>query len=634
VSLFAPPRPLLFRFRSFKDGTWLAVFCAGALLAVSTAGCTARQKRAAVDKRTAAIIADKQTAALGAPAAFTILPPEETLRRRLLTEQDLAYISPTSLGSEFLESPKGTPEAQPARSVDSLKTPDRPPLPSPFSISLNESLQIAAANSRTYQSRKESVFRTALALDLEREDFRTSFSGLVSTLFRHDRTDRETGGPITEEQETSAVLAASKTLKTGGELTLRIGLDLLKLLRPGDFSSQAFFGDASVNIPLLRGAGRRIAAESLTQAERDALYAIYDFEEFKRGFAVGIARQYLSVLQNEDRVRNAEENYRSLITASRRSRRLLQAGSLPPIQVDQALQNELRARNRWISAQATFDSSVDNFKLQLGLPVDAVVTLQRAEFDALYTSAASNSDAVPPAITVTEESQIPAADSPVTLASESPAPPGPLEIPYDDALQLAFTHRLDMKIAEGRVVDAQRAVVVGADGFNPALNLQLRGTTEDEKLRGLDADHGNYSAALLLDLPLNRTREAIAYRQNLIALQAAVRGVQDLEDNIKLAIRSRLRALREARESLHIQTLSLQLARRRVRGADLNLQAGRVPIRDLLDAQEDLLSAQNAVASAAINYRLGELDLQRDLGILVITPDGLWREFTPPPSSP
>ncbi|MET0261845.1 MAG: TolC family protein [Rariglobus sp.] len=598
----------------------------------ASAGCTARQKRAAVDKRTASIIASKQTEALGAPAEFTIIPAEETLRRRLLTEQDLAFFSPASLGAEFLDSPNGTPEAKPARSLDSIKTPDRAPLPSPFNVSLNEALQISAANSRAYQSRKESVFRTALALDFEREDFRTSFSGLVATLFRHDRTDRANGGPITEEQETSAVLAASQTLKTGTQLTLRIGLDLLKLLRPGDFSSQAFFGDASVNIPLLRGAGRRIAAENLTQAERDALYAIYDFEEYKRGFAVGIARQYLSVLQNEDRVRNTGENYRSLITASRRARRLLQAGNLPPIQVDQALQNELRARNRWISAQATFDSSLDSFKFLLGLPVDAVISLQRAEFDALYTSAATQT-AAPPTITVTEEA-IPAADSPVTLASESPAPPGPLEIPYDDAVQLAFTHRLDMKIAESRVEDVQRAIVVSANAFKPGLNLQLRGTTADEKLRGLDADHGNYSAALLLDLPLNRTREAIIYRQNLIALEAAVRGVQELEDNIKLAIRSRLRALREARESLHIQTLSLQLARRRVRGADLNLQAGRVPIRDLLDAQEDLLSAQNAVASAAINYRLGELDLQRDLGVLVITPDGLWREFTPESPSP
>lgn len=607
----------------------LCILLAGAL---ASTGCTSRQNREAVDRRTAAILSQKQIQALGEAGEFTILPPEETLRHRLLAEQNLAYYSPASLGSAFLEPPKGTPEATPPRTAESLKPADASALPDPFTISLNDALQIAAANSRAYQTRKETVFRTALRLDLEREEFRVSFSGLVSTLFRHDRSDLGTpGGVVTEEQETSALAQASQTLQTGAQLTLRLGLDLLKLLRPGDFSTQSVFGDATINIPLLRGAGRRIAAESLTQAEREALYAIYDFEEFKRGFAVGIARQYLTVLQNEDRVRNAEENYRSLITSSRRARRLLQAGSLPPIQVDQAQQDELRARNRWISAHTTLQISRDNLKLQIGLPIDAIVELNRADFDTLTPAVAGSPDL--PAATPDTPETIPPADAPIDLAETSPSPPGPLEIPYGAAIDLAFKNRLDLRIAEARVEDAQRLIVVGADRFKPGLNLRLTGSTSGEKPGDLDAGHGNYAAALLLDLPLSRTPEGIAYRQSLIALEAAVRAVQELEDNIKLAVRTRLRTLHEARESLHIQTLSLQLARRRVRGADLNLQAGRIPIRDLLDAQEDLLSAQNALTAAAINYRLAELDLQRDLGVLAVGPDGLWNEFTPPPSS-
>ncbi len=543
-------------------------------------------------------------------------------------DQDLPYYSPVSLGTEFLKSPKGTPEAQPPRNVEDLKVAGTPEVPVAFPISLTDALQIAAGNSRAYQSRKENVFRAALRLDLEQNEFRTSFRGLVSTLFRQDRSALATGGVISEEQQTTAYAEASKTLKVGAQLTLRIGVDLLKMLRPGDFSTQAFFGDATVNIPLLRGAGRRIATESLTQADREVLYAIYDFEEYKRGFAVGIARQYLSVLQRADQIRNAEENYRSLITSGRRARRLLQAGNLPPIQVDQALQDELKARNRWISARSTYEDSLDSFKLLIGLPVDALVELQRADFDSLAGAAALLKDL--PVNENPREETIPPADAPIELEDTSPAaPPGPLEIPYDQAIRIAFDHRLDLRVIEGRVEDAQRAVVVSADGFNPNLNLQLAGSTEAEKVGGLDTNNGNYSARLLLDLPFDRTREGIAYRQSLIALEAAVRATQELEDSIKLNVRSRLRDLHEARESLHIQTLSLQLARRRVRGADLNLQAGRIPIRDLLDAQEDLLSAQNALTSASVSYRLAELDLQRDLGVLAVGPDGLWREYNP-----
>ncbi len=614
---------------------WLLLAVGSAAL-LFTSACTTAQKTRALNKRADQIIAEKQRAGLGAVADFTIERPEFTLRRRLLSDHELAFFGPASLGPAALP-PLDTPPAVapfPARAPAS----DRPALPSPFIVSLDEALQIAAANSRAYQSQKESVFRSALALDLAREEFRTSFSGLVSTLYRQNRTALDTpGGIVTEQQETSAVVQASQALKTGGQLTLRLGIDLLKLLQPGGFTTESVFGDASITVPLLRGAGRRVAAEGLTQAERNTLYAIYDFEEFKRGFAVGVARQYLSALQNDDRVRNAAENYRSLIVSSRRARRLLQAGSLPPIQVDQATQDELRARNRWVSARAAAEASLDNFKLQLGLPVDAVVELQRSEFEALSTTtpvAVAEADEVPPAIEVAavEEAAALPADAAVILEEDSPVPPGPLELPYPFALQLAFENRLDLRIADSRVADARRAIAIGVNRLRPNLDLQLRGRTDADSFDRLDADSGAYSAGLFLDLPLNRTRETIAYRQNLIALEAAVRSVQELEDRVKLDLRSRLRALREARDSLHIQGLSVRLARRRVRGADLNLQAGRVPIRDLLEAQEALLSAQNALAAAAVAYRLAELDLQRDLGILVVTPAGLWREYTPAPT--
>jgi outer membrane protein TolC len=73
----------------------------------------------------------------------------------------------------------------------------------------------------------------------------------------------------------------------------------------------------------------------------------------------------------------------------------------------------------------------------------------------------------------------------------------------------------------------------------------------------------------------------------------------------------------------------VELARRRVRSTNLYLQAGRVEIRDALEAQEALLSAQNALTTALVNYRVAELELQRDLDLLQITPEGLWEEFDP-----
>ena len=75
-----------------------------------------------------------------------------------------------------------------------------------------------------------------------------------------------------------------------------------------------------------------------------------------------------------------------------------------------------------------------------------------------------------------------------------------------------------------------------------------------------------------------------------------------------------------------IQRQAVKLAERRVDSTGLLLQAGRAEMRDVLEAQSALLSAQNSLISALVSYRLNELELQRDLGVLNVTVDGTWLE--------
>ncbi|MHC4333524.1 MAG: TolC family protein, partial [Planctomycetota bacterium] len=104
-----------------------------------------------------------------------------------------------------------------------------------------------------------------------------------------------------------------------------------------------------------------------------------------------------------------------------------------------------------------------------------------------------------------------------------------------------------------------------------------------------------------------------------------------LEDEIKLDVRNELSGLLQSRESFKIQAKSVVLAEKRVKSTELFLQAGRgqIQMRDLLDAQDDLLSAQNRLTSAAVSYRVAELELQRDMGLLKIDERGLWQEYVP-----
>ncbi|UCE46840.1 MAG: TolC family protein, partial [Phycisphaerales bacterium] len=233
--------------------------------------------------------------------------------------------------------------------------------------------------------------------------------------------------------------------------------------------------------------------------------------------------------------------------------------------------------------------------------------------------------------------EVPPADAPVELEPPNREGAGQYEIDRIVATRLALENRLDLRVAQESVYDAQRDVVVFADRLGAELTLFGSAAAGDRRSVGsATSDDSNihlndaaYSALLTLDLPLERVAERNNYRDSLISLERAVRDVASLEDAVKLDVRNRLRALASTRESLQIQARAVEVAQQRVSSATMLLEAGRVQIRDILEAQEALLSAQNALTAAVINYRITELELQRDMGLLKVDEKGLWQEFDP-----
>ena len=551
-----------------------------------------------------------------------------------MIEQDLPIAGDASFGSDVLPQIEDWPEdGQPARSPQSTWQP-LVEIDGPLKLRLIDALMVAAANSRQYQTRKEDIFRVALGLDLERDVFRNTYFGdLESELVSNQFGDEEITGIANR-----ASAEWTRLLEFGMALSSRIAIDLVKLLTQGASSSFGIFADATVSIPLMAGSGRNIVTEPLIQAERDVVYTMYTFERFKRSLAVEIASGYLSVLRQQDVLRNAKENYERLKLGAQRAERLADAGRLPKIQLDQARQDVLRARNSWVSAQQAYANQMDAFKVSMGLPPDARIELDRLELDnldraamaALGESALSADMAEDGYDTESFTDQFEAS----MLLREAK---GLLALEPTEAVELAFSHRLDLKTTQDRVNDAQRKVVVAADALRAGLTLT--GTAEYGERRGInsadlpDADfdprRGIYSAGLLLDLPWERTEEQNFYRDSYIALERSVRDVQELEDQIKLEVRSALRTLLQARESYQIQSRAVELAGQRVDSAALFLEAGRAQVRDVLEAQDDYVSAQNARIAALVNYRIAELELQRDMGVIEVDHRGIWSEYQP-----
>jgi len=606
---------------TIRRWTTVALLLTGVCLAAACKGPEAHRTEA--DKVAADIIGAKQMNALGRTEPFTIARPEETLRRRLIAAQKLPTSGKASLGAKALARPKHWPEKDLApyeRGTSELvRCMDDNGL---VKLTLLDALEVAAANNRGYQSQKESVFRSALSLDLESDEFRSTFAGAMETLFSVDTAPTVTGF------ENAGSVDWSKRMKAGATLTAGIAIDLVKLMTADRSSSLGITADASISIPLLRGSGTHIVKEALTQAERDVIYEIWSFERYKKTFAVRVASEYLSVLQRMDRIKNAEENYRRLKDSVARERMRAEAGRRTSIDVDRSKQSELTARQRWISAQQAYAARLDSFKNTLGLPTDARIELDRKELDRLVEAARK-------ALTKTRTADGTEAKADDVLAPPSYVEGGPMEMAPDNAIRIALARRLDLKTAHGQVYDAQRAVVIAADALRADLTLGASAAmgesrslgSADEPNAQLRPSRGSYSAALGLDLPFERTRERNAYRNSYISLQSAIRNVQELEDEIKLEVRDALRSLIETRESYRIQQNAVELAEKRVENTQMLLEAGRIETRELLDAQEDLVAAQDALTDALVSYRVTELGLQRDLSVLEVNEKGLWREY-------
>lgn len=621
----------------FRTAVQYMLVVAVGWVVVTTPGCrSARQHRADADALAADMIARGQAEALGRTEPFTISRAANELRRRLLVGQNLPRAAAASLGVDQLQPLEHWPKDDYLTERGQAMAPPVVPWQSGvLKLTLDEALQVGARNSRSYQTRKESVFLTALDLDVARQGFRTTFAGALETLFTHDLATDTAG--LTNSFTTTL----NQRFESGLSITSRLIFDLAALLTQNRGESLGIFADISATIPLLSGSGRHIVRESLTQAERNVLYALWDFERYKRTFVVGVASDYLSVLQQLDRVENAEANYKRRLAAYQRAQALAEEGVGQGFQADQARQTALEGLDALNAARTTYQQRLDQFKITLGLPTDARIALDRGALERLaeVAKAALALDAEDRArLTAAATGDAPQANARQTLGLGGREKPGPMELSEPVAVGVALAHRLDLREQVAQVVDAQRAVVIAADALGVRLSATVGGSV-GERRSGVGSatldnaqirfDQSDYYAGLEVDLPWEKTAERAAYRESLVSLERAVRNVQELEDEVKLQIRGALRTLARARQSIRIQDQALGLAQRRVEGTGLLFEAGRVQIRDVLEAQDALVTAQNELTNALVSYRVAELELQRDMGVLQVNEKGLWREYQP-----
>jgi outer membrane protein TolC len=127
-------------------------------------------------------------------------------------------------------------------------------------------------------------------------------------------------------------------------------------------------------------------------------------------------------------------------------------------------------------------------------------------------------------------------------------------------------------------------------------------------------------------VPLDETDERASVRRAQIGHRQALRSYDQFEQDLVVDIRSTFRELERRKQSLDIQRQLIADQERNVKIAQILFEQGENSNRDVVEAQQSLLEARNALIREQVTYEIARLGLIRDLGILFIDEHGMWTE--------
>ncbi|MFP4355121.1 MAG: TolC family protein [Phycisphaerae bacterium] len=472
-------------------------------------------------------------------------------------------------------------------------------------LELTDCVEIALANSRAFQDRREELYRAALFLGTSRRDWNWQLvqGQLAGDIFgQRIGNEGQAGEQLVATSDSEVSL--TRRFAQGGVLALAATLQVVSDLLGGTDTTVGSALSASFTQPLLQGAWRGIAYEAQYRRERDFLFTLFEYDRFTQTFVANVFSQYWRVLQQRDELENETENIRRLQQTLELTRVQVRGGQVSPIQQDQAEQNLLDARIRQQRQQQAYRDSLDSYKLLLGLPLVARIRLNYP--DALLELRSM----------ATEAGQLP-----------------PLPLDETDAVEVALMSRPEVMRSRAALRDADRNITLAADEFLPQLDLQLGlavpGTEETEFYR-LQPHRSQRTARLEFHYPIDQTANRNNYRNALIALNRAKRQLDLLEDEIALDVRQTYRELLRTSRTYQLQLRSFQIAERRRKLAVLQQKQGQASARDVLEAEEALRNSQNGLTAAIVAYTTTRLRFLATLGMIGADEEGLIYERPDP----
>lgn len=285
-------------------------------------------------------------------------------------------------------------------------------------LDVDSALRLAYVHSPLHQQQLETLYLSSLDVTGERFRLDTQFfagvgkgwthnGGLLpaSIFFNPVLNDYQQVRPVNQPESNRLTVGGdaqlSRRFATAGEVLVGFANSFVFEFTGGDVNLASSLANFSFIQPLLRGAGRDIALEQLTQAERLLLANLRAYGQFRQGLftqvvigelgvtgpqrgftstslqsfsGFGGVNGYLGLLQQAQQIRNTEDNLRLQLRTRDRLEALYNNDLIDIVQLDQFRQNIEVTRATLLDQTNALKLSIDNFKVDtLGLPSDLPV---------------------------------------------------------------------------------------------------------------------------------------------------------------------------------------------------------------------------------------------------------------------
>lgn len=248
-------------------------------------------------------------------------------------------------------------------------------------LTLEDIVDLTMLNSRELQDQKETLYQVALALTLERFNYELRPSvgnNGTATDYSHIRD----GGQTVNGLVIPTTFQLQRMMYSGADFIGRFANDVVLTFNgpqgfTADVGSELFFNFSQSFLQ------RDVRLESLTQSERDVVYAARDFMRFRKELFVQQASDYYNLILTFRRIEIQCQNYFTLAREFNQRSVEIKFGMAARTQLDQVEQQVISGRQDILSRCTGLENSLDSLKLRMGIPTEQPLNLDLSELNLL-----------------------------------------------------------------------------------------------------------------------------------------------------------------------------------------------------------------------------------------------------------